>query len=422
MKKALLFAYYFPPLGMGGTQRVAKFVKYLPHFNWQPVVVTVKDVAYYAYDESFNEEIKNATVYRTGSLDPQRLLYLISRKNRPVASEPSIARQRKKPSILSFFNLPDLKILWLPFALVKGMQILRSDQIDCILTSSPPHSAHLIGLILKKIFGKTWIADFRDGWVGGNFQAEPTRFHSWLNFRLQSLICKKADRIVTVSNKLAENLARETGSDLAKYHVITNGYDEEDLQGVDVKKESSSFKIVHCGALTDTAPVTTFLQAVAALIKKRPEIENRLQIQFVGATLTPDPEKKVNELRLQHLAEFTGYVPHAVALQHLLRADLLLYTIKDSAGADFIPGKTFEYLASKKPVLAIGPPVEGMRLIEKHRRGAAFAHADVDLICDEIIRQIEAPEENLKFADDDIKGYSRKNLTKVLAKLLDFSS
>ena len=76
LRNVLILSYYFPPMGLGGVQRVQKFVKYLPLFGWRPIVVTVKDVKYYGRDESLLQELPPAAlVYRTGSYDPLRVAH-----------------------------------------------------------------------------------------------------------------------------------------------------------------------------------------------------------------------------------------------------------------------------------------------------------------------------------------------------------
>ena len=50
MKNVLIISYYWPPSGGGGVQRVLKFCKYLPDYGWNPIVLTVKDGEFPAFD------------------------------------------------------------------------------------------------------------------------------------------------------------------------------------------------------------------------------------------------------------------------------------------------------------------------------------------------------------------------------------
>ncbi|MGH7455513.1 MAG: hypothetical protein ACRENG_29435, partial [bacterium] len=128
-KRVLLVAYYFPPLGMGGTQRVAKWVKYFLRLGWEVTVLTVKPIAYYAFDDSLLDELKGARIIRTGSLDPARLLYLFRRKKARRANG-----KGGSTSWLYWFLTPDAKILWLPIALWQAWREIRQQKIPLVVT------------------------------------------------------------------------------------------------------------------------------------------------------------------------------------------------------------------------------------------------------------------------------------------------
>ena len=171
MKRVLIISYNFPPMGMGGVQRATKFAKYLPSFGWEPIILTVKDVDYFAKDYTLLKELSSDTkVIRTGSFDPLRLSYLlksIMKKNKKSRGETYTPLKAK---ILSWLFFPDNKIGWIPFALSKGLKICKNEKIDLIFSTSPPPSLHLIGYFLKKLTGKVWLADFRDEWIGYQYQ------------------------------------------------------------------------------------------------------------------------------------------------------------------------------------------------------------------------------------------------------------
>ncbi|NOZ57292.1 MAG: glycosyltransferase family 4 protein [Calditrichaeota bacterium] len=175
MKRVLILAYYAPPLGMGGTQRVAKFCEYLPEYGWQPVLLTVKDIAYYARDKELSRSLARTRVERTESLDPQRLVALLSRSPTGVANVST--RQSRWVRLATSLLVPDAKVGWLPFAVLRGVQLVRSLRIHAVLVTSPPHSAQLGGWLIARATGVPWMADFRDRWCAGEFQPGTTRVH-----------------------------------------------------------------------------------------------------------------------------------------------------------------------------------------------------------------------------------------------------
>lgn len=154
MKKALMIAYFFPPLGGSGVQRTLKFVKYLPQFGILPVVSTVKSGYNFAYDESLLQEVpKGVNVYRSSSLETlwlrevlDKLASLRSTHESPSEGEIESGKSQvsselgeKKPEatgqvqeqksesdqkslktrifefIDNYLFIPDSKVRWLPF-------------------------------------------------------------------------------------------------------------------------------------------------------------------------------------------------------------------------------------------------------------------------------------------------------------------
>ncbi len=419
MKTVLILAYYCPPLGMGGTQRVAKFAKYLPDFGWQPTVLTVKEIAYYAQDRTLLDEMGETEIHRSGSFDPLRLAFLFRRSDSSGGAVGSSRFRRRLMRILNWLFIPDTKLLWLPFAFVKAVRLLRRNPIDCILTTAPPHSAHLLGILLKWIFRVPWVADFRDGWAGGNFQDEPTRLHKSTTAFLQNCVLRSADRVVGVSAGLAESLHRISGRDNGDFETITNGFDSSDLDQVEPSAPGGRFRMVYCGAITGIAPARNFLQALASLLKRKPGLQERIRVEFVGADLETDTAGIIKDLKLAGNVAFSGYLGHLTALEKVLAADLLLYPVAPCASPDFIPGKTFEYLTTAAPVLVMGHEVEGVTILKKHTAVTVVAHDDIPAITDALEKLVAAGDrlpvhEYLRPAE-----YERRHLTERLAQLLD---
>ncbi len=422
MKKVLILAYYFPPLGMGGTQRAAKFAKYLPDFDWEPIVVSVKDIVYYAKDSTLLTELTDTKIYRTGSLDPQRLFYLLSAptgQTKQTAANNSRGHFLNK--LLSFFFIPDSKILWLPFALFRSWRLIKKENIEFVLTTSPPHSIHFAGLFLKRCKKLKWIADFRDGWSGGNFQSEPTRFHAYLNQLLQKRVVRAADQLVTVSSGLRNILIQKSEAHPIKFTVITNGFDAEDFATLHPRPPARRFEIVFSGALTNIAPVNSFLVALSSLLCKNPHMRKRILLLLVGCNLQSNLLELVNRLELSDCVHFTGYLSHLHALEIVMSADLLLYPVAQDASHDFVPGKTFEYLASGKRILAIGPRVEGIRILEQHRALNTLPHEDIPAIEDALLRffQEGTVVTSTDLTSRNVLRFERRQLTKQLSQILD---
>jgi glycosyltransferase involved in cell wall biosynthesis len=359
-KRVLLIAYYFPPLGMGGTQRVAKWGKYFLRLGWEVTVITVKPIAYYAFDDSLLDELKGAHIIRTGSLDPARLLYLFHRKK-----ERSGGGKEGSTSWLYWFLIPDARIFWLPFALWRAWREIRRQEIPFIVTSGPPHSSHFVGWILSKLTGVKWVSDFRDSWLQGNLLPTPTRLHRFIHRVMEKRILTDADAVTATSQHLADMLVQIGNRAAGSTHFLPNGYDAEDF-AAPISVSDQCFDAAYIGAISSFADPRTLLEGFRLFIETAQFSPAETRLHFIGADVTGKLADWVRENYLEDYVNSTGYLPHHEAIHALRRADLLVYLVSPDSFPALIPGKTFEYIAAGKPVLAIGDRIEGVQLLMQH--------------------------------------------------------
>jgi glycosyltransferase involved in cell wall biosynthesis len=425
MNKVLFFCYYFPPMGMGGTQRATKFVKYLPTFNWEPIVVTVKNVKYYAQDFTLLDEISHSKIIRTESLDPLRLFFRFASSGDKSGSQ---KQTNGSFSILHFLNkifvnwflIPDSKILWLPFSLVISLKLIRQYKIRVIFTTSPPHSAHLGGLILKWITGVKWVADFRDDWTGGESQPNPTIFHLFLNKFFEKLVLKFADRVIAMCSPLTGNLRRKGGDFQSdKFLTISNGYDPEDFFELVKQTRYSKFTITHAGSISKVSDPESFLKAIQILFDQNPHLRDHIQIQFFGTDIFGNLEHLIKKYNLSNNILPIKYLPHQEVLGEVMRSHLLLLVINKRTKEEIITSKVFEYLGSGKPILLISGEGEVARLIRKYKRGNVVNNNNIEEIKEILLNYYNLYKQgNLTFSKPvSIRKFDRKFLTKHLAEV-----
>lgn len=396
-RRVLFIAYYFPPLGMGGTQRLAKLCKYMQRDGWLPTVVTVKPIAYHAYDESLLGDVKGIRVVRTGSFDPARLLFRWRQLRGITGQIPKHGPKAGKPvsdrlsTWLSWLFVPDTRLLWLPFALWHTVRRLRHEQYFAVVTSGPPHSSHFIGWFVKKIFGglwkkathsparpRIWLADFRDSWSGGDFQPEPTSLHRWFNRALQRFILRRADLVTAISLPLVEELKAIGKPNTVTPHLLPNGYDPEDF--VDTPSVAECFAVVFCGAATAVACPQTLIEGFRVFAERAQVAPHEACLRFVGADLTGKIASWVQENNLQRFVEITGYVRHREAIDAMQKAAVLAYVVAPRTSTVYVGGKTYEYLAARRPVLCIGEAVEGLRLLRQYAQTRVCDFYAIDAI------------------------------------------
>jgi len=417
-------------MGMGGTQRAAKFVKYLPQFHWNPIVITVKDVRYYAHDMTLLHDVNSRTIIRTGSLDPLRLLALFQKaaKSEKKNRVPSAARG-VTTKLLNFLNrlvinwlfVPDSKILWLPFALRRSLAVIKSRKIRIIFTTSPPHSVHLGGMILKLMSGAKWVADFRDDWTGGESQASPTFLHTFFHRLAEKFVLKYADRVIGMCEHLTLNLKKKSGqlNQPGKFVTIMNGYDRDDFAGLTDLPLNSRFTITHCGSISRVSDPEAFLTAIQRILMQQPGMIDKIHIQFFGTDIFGRLDSLLKQLKLQHLIPPIRYLPHRQALAEIMKSHLLLLIINKISDEEIITGKLFEYLASGKPILLISSPGEVARMIGALNRGIVVENNNVAGIQQAILKLLSQHERGEKISADPLSlpQFDRRILTGQVAAI-----
>ena len=429
MKKVLIITYYWPPSGGAGVQRWLKYSKYLPEYGWEPVILTV-DPKYAAYPQQdkdlINDIPQNLEIHYTKASTWISWVYknITGKEEIPYggfANEPDPGfLQKIFRFIRGNFFLPDARAGWNRYALRKGLEIIKSSQIGTIITTSPPHSTQLIGLKLKNKLNIKWIADLRDPWTDIYYRGE--MYESYLakiiNVSLESRVLNSADRIIATCNstrdlfrsKLPVNKSRE------KILTITNGFDEEDFAGKD-KIKPDRFLITYLGTFAQNYNIDVLIRASQNLYNQK---NIKVNLRFIGKT----DERSAGNLKEKDFlsAEILPYVEHKKALEFLLRAAALLIVIPSRNKAEeMIPGKLFEYIASGRPVIAIGPK-EGdvAEILKTTTSGRIFENEDYKELEDYIVEIFDNYNRG-SFEPDSISvaQFSRRNLAREIGSVLD---
>lgn len=241
-------------------------------------------------------------------------------------------------------------MLWVPAAVRQARRLVERYDIQAIVTTSPPHSAHLVGMNLKRRLGLPWIADLRDP-ILDNFAYRPgggltDRFWHWL----ERSIVHHTDHIVVTCPELADRLAaRFSGVARRRFSTITNGYDPEDAPGsppaaTDTPPSARRFVLAYVGAFYREQTIEPVLRAVRALRTARLDFARAIEFRLIGSLSTG--QRRLLQPGDSAFFSDLGYRSHDEALRELAGADvLLLMTPANEGGRLCIPAKTFEYLA-----------------------------------------------------------------------------
>ncbi len=433
MKKVLIVSYYFPPSGGPGVQRVLKFVKYLPEFGWQPVVLTVQDGDYPARDESLLAEIPQHTiVYRTKIFEPYRLYRKLTGKppNAPVDVEniPQGGRQGGSAMeslaefVRSTFFIPDARIGWYPYAIPEGLKIIKEQKIDAIYSSSPPYTTSVIARKLHRATGVPWVAGFRDPWTG--FLSTPDRWFlpRAIDEHLERAVFNDANAVEAAwRGILIDIIAKDPNVDQKKLFHLPNGFDRDDYPVLDAQA-NERFTVTYTGSMYGKRNPRTFLRAVEGLVDHGKVDPEKITLRFIGR-FGSEVREMLQGSSLRDSIEVVSYLPHSKSVEALLRSDALLLIVDEAAGSnEIVPGKVFEYIGAQRPIIALAPDGAIAALMRETRSGLVAPNQDIPAIQAAFIECYDNfLYHKRKFEQDReaVKRYDRREITRQLAALLD---
>jgi glycosyltransferase involved in cell wall biosynthesis len=367
--KVLLVALYFPPAGGGGVQRPLKFATHLPELGIETHVLAPEDPKW---------------IHRDDDLPPPTLAWVhrvryVGPKGRRPAEElhgttglERLARQAQLTG--RRLLVPDENVSWNLTAIPAAIRIVKNEQIDVVITTSPPNSVHLIGAAVQKATGVKWVADLRD-----SVAAHPHRRAESMLVRAKEsgdhlvarLVANRADAVVAVSEAIAAevNERHPAGPVL----TIPNGSDFDDFAGIE-RHPSDRFRITHAGSFFGKRDPRPFLTAL-----KASGLDDAV-VRFLGDFRSSDREW-ADQLGLGDRLELIPYAPRRKSLELQRDSEVLLLLIPEAGGRGkgVLSGKVFEYLAAERPILALVPPDgAAAELIRNANAGVVVAPEDVE--------------------------------------------
>lgn len=361
MKKVLVIAYYFPPMGFSGIQRTLKFVKYLSGYGWQPTVLTIVPHAYFAFDDSFLEELAGEAIeiWRT---PPGRVFSVV--KQRKTVSLRNERLRKILNRVSQFFFIPDNKIGWKKQVMrfLEGKDLSR---FDMVYATAPPFTDHLIGIEIGKKYGLPVTIDFRDAWVEYPYHKYWTAWHRRRHEELERSVVRDADAVVT-TNRYVRRLLLDRQADRSvadRVHVITQGFDQKDFDRIPAtipeEVDRSRINFVFTGIFYEDRDPLILFRALQVVKARHPDIYERMVFYMVGY-VQEEYQERGREMGVADRFRYCGYVEHDISVAWVKQADVLWFNIgsKHRGYETVSPGKAFEYLGSGKPIIAILPENE----------------------------------------------------------------
>lgn len=432
MTRVLFIAYHFPPIGGGGVQRNAKFARYLPELGFEPVVVTGpgRSADRWAPDDaSLLAEIDGlAEVHRLAGPEP--------------------AKTGRRAAAARKLGLVDRHTQWW----VRGAQELARPQlggVDLIYASLIPYDTAEAAAALSRESGLPWIADLQDPWALDEMWIYPSALHRRRDLARMRRLLGTAAAVVMNTPEAANRLVAAF-PELSDRLVVSipNGFDASDFPPRSPAATNGRFRIVHTGYLhTDhglrlrkTQPVRRvvggtatrvdilprshlfLLRALDALIERDPALDSVLEVVLAGVTTETD---RAVAAEARTTVSLPGYLSHTETVRLMQGADLLFLPMHDLPSgerAGLVPGKTYEYLAARRPILAAVPDGDARDLLVEVGSASVCSPTDVDAMTEIVGRRVaawRAGEPAPQPREEVLARYERRQLTRRLADVLE---
>ncbi len=388
-RRVLMVLYFFPPLGGVSMARNLRNAQHLPKHGWVPVVLTPRAGAFELKDpDALTLLPPGLDIVRTHSLEAGHVRPAAVAVRRLVGEH--LRRQRRAPAVgpnpssdltsdprrlsrlgwlrlLLFF--PDDQVGWLPFALASALRSGSATRFDAVFSTSSPVTSHLVAGLFARLTRTPWVAEFRDPWIGNALAAPLPWLHRRLRTKLERWIVRSADRVVCVTPSLSRMYQRRYPG--AAVVTVPNGYDRSERRGPTITTADDPdrpLRIVYTGTLYRETELAVFLEGVARLIRRRPDLADRFEVIFYGEVTDPCravAERFIREGRVGEVVRFAGFVPRHVALEALADADAALVLLGAGPGMGlFVGGKLYDYIGQDRQVLAMVPPGDARDVLE----------------------------------------------------------
>jgi glycosyltransferase involved in cell wall biosynthesis len=391
MKRLLIISPYFPPMGGSGVYRITRIVKHIREFGWEPLIISMDKFYGGSIDnELFMELPRNLTVQRVPYFEPslRGIKHILKKRVSNVLTKNSTVIQNNSNNQNNFvsrirreFLLPDIFITWMPFALNAAKKIFRKLEVHAVMSTSTPNTSHLIGAWCADYASIPWIADFRDFWSLATCEENRSSVSADILRRMELKVLKRADHILTYSNKMKERQLsefQEISPD--KVSVMPAALDMDKFKSV---KKYHTWDVVQAGNLNSSYPLN-FLNSIKEINRRRDQkgLEN-ISCGLAG-NLTPDVYKKITSVNDANI-KILGYIPHEQAQSMITSAKVLILSLPLKNSDWWVPGKIAEYMASGNPIVAIVPPGETSDMLKQY--GSAWIVPDEPVAIADAIEQ-----------------------------------
>ncbi|MFA7122630.1 MAG: glycosyltransferase [Candidatus Delongbacteria bacterium] len=402
MKKVLILSYYFPPNAGAHVQRIAKFVKFLPEFGYEPVILTTGNKTGRRDDELL-KDIKDINIYYSpdyGKMIPGGIKKIFSR----------------------FFQ-PDKLISWKITAIRKALKIIGEQKIDLILTSSPPHSMSCIASVIAERSGLPLVIDMRDEWV--TFPLFGKKKYPDLNRKKYNKSLSHCKSVTTVNRTLKRRILDDLNNNNIEKPVFTvyNGFDYDDIPSGIGAVQSEKIKICYNGRFKKVSSPEFFFSFIESILTEGLLIKDDLR--FICSDDMSNKKWVIKYPRTEEITEFTGYLPLKESYKIIKDCDIGLILLTDYGESSSFPLKMFDYMAQDKPIIAFVDKEDELTNVLRQYKASEIFFTNEKIDGDSMRRMTDffkKVKNGSVSPDTELKNkFNRRMQTKNLAEILDKS-
>lgn len=454
MKNVLIIAYYFPPVAASGAMRPLAFCRYLESYGWLPRVLTTDPVSVHPphpVDRHLLTKLPpNVKIETVPHGNPLRRLLawrdrvqtvMGSRKGGQVEGPSARESDERTPTeggsigalkelILDWrFAFPDPQCAWLKPAVAWARKWPQAEIPDIVWATGGPWTSQLVGKHLAQYWGVPYVVDYRDPWTSNPYVSFSSSYLNSSAGRLERSVCQGASRVMTNTHELRVQLEKDYPGLADKTLTITNGFDPDSFAAgsagtgtagrrLGQQASGSRLELCHFGTVYGKRTPAVLFQTLSDLHQEGRLSGEQLRLRFIGAWEVAEPQCENLAQRLEKAGLLTREppVPYQECLRQMREADALLVMQPDSPLQ--IPGKIYEYLATRRPLLLVGGEGATANLVQRHRLGLACRN-NVDEIRHVITALLDGREALVAPPQEEIDRFNYRSLTADLARVLE---
>lgn len=408
---------------MGGV-RLRRIARLLPGFGWEVVVLTHtrNQTSVVVPDTPGVRVIEVAAADLTG----------VYRRLRGKPASDTIENGRAAPSaqkialtseINRWLMIPDKIAPWRKPAINRGAELLRAEKFDAIFASLDPRTSLLVATDLSQQFGVPGVVEYRDLWIGNPYYhiTQPTRFHTWIHQRLERRVLRRAHRVSTVCQGIADYLSVTYRRELrSPVELNYNFFDPAEYPERPARTATRPFVISYTGAMYASRTPHQFFEGMRRFIDSRKLTPDQFRFRWAGgAAGINDLNSVIERTGVGPYMDYLGTIPHREALRLMMDSDaaLLIQAPNDQI---HIPGKLFEALGARVPLLALASRCEVTDIIERCNAGLIAGHTAESV--SNVLRQFEsfaADRQPWRFNEPAVEAFSAGASVARLSALLE---